>query len=108
MHQARWSSDGRFSHPRRAHRVGVQRRPWHRHRHRGCLRFVIIGRSLVMSFCNGCKPIGFRRPSLQAVVVSKIRVPVEEKQVGVEEFAVLAKHPHKHSRLANAAVAVFS
>ena len=94
MHQARRSSDGWFGHPRRAHRVGVQWRSWHRHRHRSRLRFVIIGCSPIVNFCNGCKPLCLRRPSLQAVVVSQIRVPVEEKQVGVEEFSVLAKYPH--------------
>jgi len=28
----------------------------------GLQRFVIIGRSLVVSFGNGCKPFGFCRP----------------------------------------------
>ncbi len=70
---------GSFPDPRGPHRVGVYRRSWHRHCHRGGLRRFVIGRSLVVPFSNGCKPLSFRRPSLRAVVVSQIRVPNRRK-----------------------------
>ncbi len=91
----RWTSGGRFRHPHSAHRARVQWRSWHRHRHRCRIRVVIIGRGLVMSFCNRGSCLGFRRSPLRAVVVRQVHVPVEEKEVGVEQSAVPAKGPHE-------------
>jgi hypothetical protein len=76
--------------------VGHHRGSWHWHRHRSGIWWVVItGRSLIVSFRNGGQPLGFRCPPSQAVIVSQVRVSIEEKQVGVEELAVSAEHPHE-------------
>lgn len=60
------------------------------------MRRLVVRRSLIVRFRDGCEPIGFRDPPLPAVVVGQVRVAIEKKQMRVEELALAAKDPHEY------------
>jgi hypothetical protein len=56
----------------------------------------VVRRSFVVRLCDGGNPIGLGDSALRPVVISEARVPVEEKQMRVEELVAAPKEPHKY------------
>ena len=48
-----------------------------------------------MCFRDSRQQVGIEEPTVSPVQLRELRVPIEKKQMRVEQFAVAAKRPHK-------------